>query len=178
YRDVEANFNQKYRQRVERQIRIVKQDVTEDELDAIIDSDQQNQIFAQSLLQNNRSGQAKAVLSEVQTRHDDIKRIQKTIIELAQLFEDMQMMVEDQGKVLDQIETHAENTNADIEQGVTHINKAIVLARSTRAKKWCCFFITIILAVVIAILVWWFAFDHKVNQFVLCIICLFNVLLV
>ncbi|CEG63686.1 hypothetical protein RMATCC62417_00793 [Rhizopus microsporus] len=161
YRDVEANFNQKYRQRVERQIRIVKQDVTEDELDAIIDSDQQNQIFAQSLLQNSRSGQAKAVLSEVQTRHDDIKRIQKTIIELAQLFEDMQMMVEDQGKVLDQIETHAENTNADIEQGVTHINKAIVLARSTRAKKWCCFFITIILAVVIAILVWWFAFDHK-----------------
>ncbi|CAO3672300.1 unnamed protein product [Rhizopus stolonifer] len=160
YRDVEANFNQKYRQRVERQIRIVKQDVTEEELDAIIESDQQNQIFAQSLMQNSRSGQAKAVLSEVQTRHDDIKRIQKTIMELAQLFEDMQMMVEDQGKTLDQVEEHAINTSGDIEQGVNHISKAIVLARSTRAKKWCCFFITIILAVVIAILVWWFAFDH------------------
>ncbi|KAG1058186.1 hypothetical protein G6F46_006809 [Rhizopus delemar] len=160
YRDVEANFNQKYRQRVERQIRIVKQDVTEEELDAIIDSDQQNQIFAQSLMQNSRSGQAKAVLSEVQTRHDDIKRIQKTIMELAQLFEDMQMMVEDQGKVMDQIEQHAETTHADIEQGVTHISKAIVLARSTRAKKWCCFILCIILAVVIAILVWWFAFNH------------------
>ena len=32
-----------------RQIKIVKQDVTEDELDAIIDSDQANQIFAQSV---------------------------------------------------------------------------------------------------------------------------------
>lgn len=31
-------------------------------------------------MQNSRSGQAKAVLSEVQTRHDDIKRIQKTIL--------------------------------------------------------------------------------------------------
>ncbi|KAI9271395.1 t-SNARE [Sporodiniella umbellata] len=160
YRDVEANFNQKYRQRVERQIRIVKQDVTEEELDAIIDSDQQNQIFAQSLMQNSRSGQAKAVLSEVQTRHDDIKRIQKTIMELAQLFEDMQMMVEDQGKTLDQVEDHAVNTSGDLEQGVKHIDKAIILAKSTRAKKWCCFVITIILAVVIAILVWWFAFDH------------------
>ncbi|KAG1471236.1 hypothetical protein G6F56_002245 [Rhizopus delemar] len=109
------------------------QDVTEEELDAIIESDQQNQIFAQSLMQNSRSGQAKAVLSEVQTRHDDIKRIQKTIMELAQLFEDMQMMVEDQGKTLDQVEEHAINTSGDIEQGVNHISKAIVLARSTRA---------------------------------------------
>ncbi|CEP12973.1 hypothetical protein [Parasitella parasitica] len=160
YKDVENTFNQKYRQRVERQIKIVNQDVTPEEVDAIIDSDQQNQIFAQSLMQNSRSGQAKAVLSEVQTRHDDIKRIQKTILELAQLFEDMQMMVEEQGQVLDQVENNAENTHADVEQGVKHVDRAIILARSTRAKKWCCFFITIILAVVIAILVWWFGFGH------------------
>ncbi|KAI9338140.1 t-SNARE [Pilaira anomala] len=160
YKDVEATFNQKYRQRVARQIKIVKQDVTEDELDAIIDSDQQNQIFAQSLMQNSRTGQAKAVLTEVQTRHDDIKRIQKTIMELAQLFEDMQMMVEEQGEAFDQIESNADNAAVDLEKGVNHIDRAIVIAKSTRAKKWCCFFITIILAVVIAILVWWFAFDH------------------
>ncbi|KAI8086889.1 t-SNARE [Gilbertella persicaria] len=160
YKDVEANYNQRYRQRVERQIRIVKQDVTEEEMDAIIDSDQQNQIFAQSLLRNNRSGQAKSVLSEVQTRHEDIKRIQATIIELAQLFEDMQVMIEDQGQTLDQVENHVQDTTHDLEQGNKQISRAIVLARSTRTKKWCCFFIVIILCVVIAILVWWFAFGH------------------
>jgi syntaxin 1B/2/3 len=84
-------------------------------------------------MQNTRSGQAKAVLTEVQTRHDDIKRIQKTILELAQLFEDMQMMVEQQGETIDQIEDNAETTQADIEKGDQHINRAIVLARSTRA---------------------------------------------
>lgn len=68
YKDVEGNFNQKYRQRVERQIKIgtltsittihilillvVKQDVTEEELDAIIESDQPNQIFASSVRSN------------------------------------------------------------------------------------------------------------------------------
>lgn len=100
-------------------------------------------------MQNSRSGQAKAVLSEVQTRHDDIKRIQKTIMELAQLFEDMQMMVEDQGKVMDQIEQHAETTHADIEQGVTHISKAIVLARSTRAVSVYFFFFFFLLSILI-----------------------------
>lgn len=87
-------------------------------------------------MQNTRSGQAKAVLTEVQTRHDDIKRIQKTILELAQLFEDMQMMVEQQGETLDVIEQNAEDTQKDIEQGDKHINRAIVLARSTRAVSF------------------------------------------
>lgn len=31
-------------------------------------------------MQSSRSGQAKQVLSEVQSRHDDIKKIEKTIL--------------------------------------------------------------------------------------------------
>ncbi|KAL0074886.1 t-SNARE [Phycomyces blakesleeanus] len=161
YQDVERTYSQKYRQRIERQIRIVKPDVTSEEIDAVIESDQQNTIFAQSLMQSSRTGQARAALNEVQTRHDDIKKIEKTIIELQQLFMDMQMLVENQGQVIDTIEQHAETTTGDLEQGVKHIDKAIKYAISTRAKKWCCFVIAIILCVVIAILVWWFAFDHK-----------------
>jgi syntaxin 1B/2/3 len=84
-------------------------------------------------MQANRSGQARAVLSEVQSRHDDIKKIEKTILELHQLFVDMQMMVEQQGETLQQIETHAENTLVDLEQGNKDIDKAIVSAKSTRA---------------------------------------------
>ncbi|KAI9027527.1 t-SNARE [Phycomyces nitens] len=161
YQDVERTYSQKYRQRIERQIRIVKPDVTSEEIDAVIESDQQNSIFAQSLMQTRRTGQARAALKEVQTRHDDIKKIEKTIIELQQLFMDMQMIVENQGHTIDTIEQNAETTVEDLEQGVKHIDRAIKYAISTRAKKWACFFITIIICVVIAILVWWFGFDHK-----------------
>jgi syntaxin 1B/2/3 len=86
-------------------------------------------------MQSSRSGQAKAVLSEVQSRHDDIKKIEKTILELHQLFVDMQMMIEQQAETLNQIETHAENTVVDLEQGNKDIDKAIVIAKSTRAVK-------------------------------------------
>lgn len=84
-------------------------------------------------MQSNRSGQARAVLSEVQSRHDDIKKIEKTILELHQLFVDMQMMVEQQQEVFNQIETHAENVVVDLEVGNQDIEKAIVSAKSTRA---------------------------------------------
>lgn len=43
------------------------------------------------------------------------------------------MMVEEQGQVFDQIENNAENTQTDLEQGVKHVDRAIILARSTRA---------------------------------------------
>lgn len=133
YQDIERTYQQKYRQRVERQIKIVQPNATQDEIERVLDSDEPPQIFAQSLMQSNRSGQAKAVLSEVQSRHDDIKKIEKTILELHQLFVDMQMMVEQQAETLNQIETHAETTVVDLEQGNQDIGKAIVSARSTRA---------------------------------------------
>jgi syntaxin 1B/2/3 len=45
----------------------------------------------------------------------------------------MQMMVEEQGEILEQIELNAEDTTKDLEQGVKHVNKAVIIARSTRA---------------------------------------------
>ncbi|KAI9280805.1 t-SNARE [Sporodiniella umbellata] len=160
YQDVERNYQLRYRQRIERQIRIVKPEASQDEVDTIIDSEGPPQVFAQSLMSAGRQGQAKAVLSEVQTRQDDIKHIEKTIIELHQLFMDMSMMVEQQGETLTTIENQAEQTQTLVQDGNTFISKAIQSAKATRTKKWCCFFLCIGICVMIAILVWWFGFNH------------------
>ncbi|KAL0090758.1 t-SNARE [Phycomyces blakesleeanus] len=151
YQDLERSYEQKY----------LKPEATSEEVDQLIGSNETPQIFAQSIMQAGRRGQANAVLSEVQLRNDDIKNIEKTILELHQLFMDMAMMVEQQGEVLNQTEQHAENTTHDVETGHNHLIKAIKSARATRAKKWCCFVLFLILCVVIAILVWWFGFNHK-----------------
>ncbi|ORX61703.1 t-SNARE [Hesseltinella vesiculosa] len=160
YQDIERTYQQKYRQRVERQIRIVQPDATPDEIDRVLDSEESSQIFTQSLMQANRSGQARAVLSEVQSRHNDIKKIERTILELHQLFMDMQMMLEHQQETITQIETHAEATAYDLEAGNKDVSRAIVSAKATRKKKWMCFFIFIIVIIVAAILIWWFALNH------------------
>ncbi|ORX57997.1 t-SNARE [Hesseltinella vesiculosa] len=160
YQSIETGYENKYRERVARQIKIVKPEATQQEVDAIIDADDSPQVFAQSIIQQSRRGQARAVLSEVESRHSDIKKIEKTILELTQLFQDMQMLVENQGLVIDDVEQQAQDTAIQMEQGDSYVKRAIKSARATRQKKWCCFFICIILAVVIAILVWWFAFNH------------------
>lgn len=80
-----------------------------------------------------RQNQSKAVLSEVQTRHMDIKQIEKTIVELHQLFMDMQMMIEQQGEVLNTTEQHADTTAVQLKEGNDYLTRAIATAKSTRA---------------------------------------------
>lgn len=161
YQDIERTFEKKYRQRVERQIRIVKPDASPEEIDQVLDSDEPPQIFAQSLMQQQRSGQARAVLSEVQNRHVDIKKIERTILELHELFIQMNMLVENQGEMLKEIDMHAQDTVIHLEEGNKHVDRAITSAKATRKKKWFCVILVIILLIVAAFCIWWFAFKHK-----------------
>ena len=43
----------------------------------------------QQLMTSNRYGESRAAYREVQERHEDIKKIEKTLTELAQLFQDV-----------------------------------------------------------------------------------------
>lgn len=152
YQAIEAAFRQKYKERAERQFRIVKPDATEEEVKAAIEDDNGSQIFSQALMNSNRVGQANAALNEVQNRHRDIQQIARTMNELAELFHDMEMMVAEQEPALEQIEFKAEEAQNNIEHGVAMEGKAVESARAARKKKWWCFAIVIIILIIIAII--------------------------
>ncbi|KAI9253685.1 t-SNARE [Helicostylum pulchrum] len=161
YQDVEREFEKNHRQRIERQILIVKPEATPDEIELVINSDEATQIFAHSLLNSTRTGNASQVLDEVQIRHKDIKRIEKTIMELHNLFLDMQTMIELQQETLHDIEKTTESVVYDLEKGNKQVNVAVKRSRITRKKKWCCFFIFLIVLIVTTFLVWWFVFPKS-----------------
>ncbi|KAF8334147.1 t-SNARE [Cantharellus anzutake] len=152
YQEVERQYRAKYKQRVERQFRIVKPDATPEEVKAVTEDDGA-QIFSQALMSSNRYGESRAAYREVQERHADIKRIEKTLTELAQLFNDMSVMVEQQDEAIDVIEGHAEIAEKDLETGLQHTEKAVNSARAARKKRWICFFICLIILAIIGIVV-------------------------
>ncbi|KAF1804856.1 t-SNARE [Mucor lusitanicus] len=161
YQDIERTFEKRQRQRIERQILIVKPEATPHEIENAIDSSDAPHIFAHSLLNSSRLGDSTQVLDEVQTRHRDIKKIEKTILELHQLFLDMQTMVEMQQETVNNIEKTTEHAVHDLEQGNKHVAVAVKTAKITRKRKWCCFVIFIILLAVAGILIWWFVFPKS-----------------
>ncbi|KAG8861193.1 Plasma membrane t-SNARE, secretory vesicle fusion [Tulasnella sp. 330] len=153
YQDAEKQFRQKYKARMERQFRIVKPDATPEEIKAAVNDEQGGQVFAQALMNSNRYGESKAAYQEVQERHRDIQKIERTITELAQLFNDMSMMVEQQDESLNVIQANAEKVNVDTEAGLQHTEKAVVSARAARKKRWICFGIIVVILIIVAIVV-------------------------
>jgi len=155
YQQVEQQYRVRYRQRVERQFKIVKPDATPEEVAAVVQSDQGSggQVFAQALTSSTRYGESRAAYREVQERHEDIRRIERTLNELAQMFIDLDVMIAQQNDVINQIEESAIQVHKDTEAGLGQTERAVDHARSARRKRWFCFllFLLVLAAVGLAV---------------------------
>lgn len=153
YRVVESNNREQTKVQAERQYRIIKPDASDDEVRAAVEDGNSQQYFQQALMQSNRRGEARTVLNEVQVRHRELLKLEKTMAELTQLFHDMEEMIIEQDQPIQQIAEQIHTAQHDIEQGVGHTNKAVTSAKKARKKKiWClviCLIIIAILAIVL-----------------------------
>ncbi|KAI6117688.1 t-SNARE [Pisolithus croceorrhizus] len=147
YQAVERQYRQRYRDRVERQFKIVKPDATPEEVSAVVNDTEGsgNSIFLQAISSSNRYGESRRVYREVQERHQDIQRIELTLAELAQLFNDMATLIDQQKDKVDNIETRAGEVNTETKRGTEQVGVAVGHARSARRKRWICFWLTVVI---------------------------------
>ncbi|KAJ9101473.1 hypothetical protein QFC19_005124 [Naganishia cerealis] len=141
YQTVEKEFRKKVKERGERQYKIasfvgytVKPDATPEEVKQVLESENP-QIFSQALLSSNRYGDARGALREIQERNQDIKKIEKTLTELAQMFNEMSMLVEQQDETIATIETQAGQVNQDMEQGPLFFMRSQSKVHGTSRRK-------------------------------------------
>ena len=87
---------------------------------------------------SNRRGQSQSALRAVQGRHEAIQKIERQMIELAQLFQDMEAAVIEQEPAVMDIEQKGEETVVNLGKGNEQLNTAVDKARSARKKKWIC----------------------------------------
>ncbi|KAK2596825.1 hypothetical protein N8I77_012718 [Diaporthe amygdali] len=155
YQQVEAAFRKKMQSQMERQYRIVRPDADEGEVRAAVEdmSAGGQQVFQQAMMQSNRQGQARAVLNAVQDRHRELQKIEQQMIELAQLFQDMDTLIIQQEEAVVQIEQKGEEVVENLDKGNQEIEVAVETARKTRRKKWYCVGISVLIVVVIVIIV-------------------------
>ena len=106
------------------------------------------------LLNSNRRGQ---ILGNVEERHQDVRKIEEQMSELAELHQKVNQIVRRQEPVVINIEQKGEESHDDVVQANTEISGAIEKARSRNRKKcWCLlvvFLIIIVIAVVVAVVI-------------------------
>jgi len=148
-----------------RQVQIVSPDVTRQDLQGIIrqQGDGAREVVAsiatQSLLQSKVNGETmvigrkiKNALKGVESRYNEVIFLEASIRELAGMFEEFAMMVEEQSELLDNIEFQTRAAKEFIDDGLLDTQEAIHLNRKLR-KKRCCMLMIVLLLVVFALLI-------------------------
>ncbi|KAG5974065.1 hypothetical protein E4U55_000126 [Claviceps digitariae] len=165
YQQIESQFRKRTQEQMKRQYRIVRPDASEEEVKAVVEDTNNNQMFAQALMQSDRQQNARAALSAVQDRHDALLKIEQQMVELSQLFQDMDTLVVQQEAAVMQIEQKGEEVVDNLDKGNEEIGIAVNTARKTRKKKWICLGIcvAILLIIVIVVLIYIFVIRGQNN---------------
>jgi syntaxin 1B/2/3 len=142
YRQADADYRRRLQEQSARQYRIVRPDASEQEVREAVENPDSQQVFQQAMMNSNRRGQAQSTMNAVRSRHEAIQNIERQMIELAELFTDMDNLVMQQEAAVTNIEMKGEEVVENMDKGNAEIGTAIVHARNTRKWKWWCLCIT------------------------------------
>ena len=90
------------------------------------------------LLQSDRRGNAQSALRQVQNRNQEIQKIERDMIELSQMFEELDSVVIQQEPAVTNIQQQGEQVEENVARANVEIDGAIVSAKAARKKKFIC----------------------------------------
>lgn len=138
-----------YREVVERRVfTVTGERASEDEIEHLIETGESELIFQKAILEQGR-GQVQETLAEIQERHAAVRDLERSLLELHQIFLDLAVLVEAQGEMLDNIENQVSKSVDYIQEGNKALQKAKVIQRNTR--KWMCFAVIALLVIALII---------------------------
>ena len=99
----------------------------------------------------------------MRARHNDIQKIEATVIQLNQLVEDLATAVVLQDVAIQQTEEHTQAVKTDMEAGNQKLDSGIKSAKRARKMKWICLIIAILIVLILALVLGLFFGLHKNN---------------
>ncbi|KAL8245307.1 hypothetical protein R6Q59_011565 [Mikania micrantha] len=151
FQTLRESIHQEYRAVVERRVFTVTGTRADEEtIDRLIETGDSEQIFQRAIQEQGR-GQVVDTLAEIQERHDAVIEVERKLLDLQQIFQDLAILVDAQGEILDNIETHVSNAVDHVQSGNKALQKTKKLQKNTR--KYICLAILVLLLVVTVVLV-------------------------
>ncbi|XP_022539221.1 syntaxin 3b isoform X3 [Astyanax mexicanus] len=145
YNEAQMDFREKSKGRIQRQLEITGKATTDDELEEMLEGGNAA-VFTAGIID---SGISKQALSEIESRHKDIVRLESSIKELHDMFVDIAMLVESQGGMIDRIESNMDQSVGFVERAVADTKKAAKFQQEARRKKMMIMLCCVILGIVV-----------------------------
>lgn len=150
FSEVQAENKQKQRDLIKRQCKIADSNMSEDQIEDIVENGAEGNIFS-----GKRMAEAEAALAEIQSRHQDILKLEKSLMELHEMFMDLSLMIESQGEMIDRIEFNVTSAANHVEKATKELTVARKSQSAARKKQvmiaiCCLILIGVIVAAIIA----------------------------
>nr|CDS34048.1 syntaxin [Hymenolepis microstoma] len=147
YNHSQLEYREKCKSRIKLQLKVAGVDFDDNKVEDMLESTNPC-VFTDAVMEQTTA--AKKSLMEIEARHADILKLEKSIEEMKEMFTQIALLVEQQGDLIDNIEHNVSLTVDRVDNAKSSVAKAVVSKKKARKKKIICF---IILAVVILILI-------------------------
>ncbi|TMS22808.1 Lysine-specific demethylase 2A [Larimichthys crocea] len=128
YNEAQVDFRDKSKGRIARQLEITGKATTDEQLEEMLEGGN-SAVFTAGILDSKINQQA---LNEIEARHKDIMRLESSIKELHDMFVDIAMLVENQGGMIDRIESNMDQSVGFVERAVADTKKAAKFQQEAR----------------------------------------------
>lgn len=174
FQKMQSEYHERYRKHLQRQLLIVKPDLTPAELDEMTDSasffnpkdsesgPDQTGLLSQRIFSLASRSLNRQKLEELRETQQEILAIERSISELHQMFVDIAIVVQQQGDLIDRVETHVDSIVDFTELAGVQVEQVVLSRRRSQRRKWICLVIIIVILIIVAIALWCtFAPSHQ-----------------
>ncbi|KAM9355535.1 syntaxin-11a [Pholidichthys leucotaenia] len=138
YNEAEMVQRENCKTRIQRQAEIMGKEVTGEQIEEMIETGKWN-VFSDNLLLDGRT--TRSALNEIENRHKELLELESRIRDIHELFFQMALLVEEQGSMLDNIETNVGATVDYVTKATAQIKQAVRYKKNNPCKKlFCCCF--------------------------------------
>lgn len=145
YNVAAAAFKNDLQNRTKREIKIVDSELTEQEVDEIVENGRAQDVIRQALVSDNLQD----VVRAIEERHQDILRLESQVLEIYELFRDLATLVDLQQESLDVIENRIQHARDYTERAEVDLMEAEDYQRKARSRRCCLLLIVVGIVVVI-----------------------------
>lgn len=151
YQQAQQQYKTDLKNKVKRQVLVVKPDATDEEVDAVMKSEGgRDALYKERILAGGVNDQIKTTYAKVAGKYQDVLTLEQSVAELHQMFLDFALLTEQQGELLDQIEFQVKQAGDYVEEANVDVHQAIDYQKSIRKKQ--CWLILIVVVAVVALL--------------------------
>lgn len=134
FQKLQVDAKKRYTEQLQRQYTIVKAKATPAELEEI-SSEEGGAVISQQLFDNATRADSKKVLEKMMSRQKSIQKLEKSLLGLHQLFLDMQLLIQMQGKVINRIEDNVNEVKEYTEVAAKEMDAAVVYQKAAWKKR-------------------------------------------